>query len=434
MSSVRSDAHSSCLLSIFFPFLWLSCSFSFALPNALLGFHRVFFLFFFVNYLFLCRLIRIREHLCVSEVVGMNDDLRRVVSLLPRDAFSLPEVLRLCHSCKGMHALLTLNHGPVLVDVSLDVQQMCDMSLLGPCRFNRREETYDITIDTTRELMSSLFRFDMRYKIHSLCLDFCHQGYQANLSSVTTGKREGPPSLHEYFIFSAFQNLRYLQSLHIYNVNLNAELVANYLSTFTGQELSLVQCGMQMGDAFLRALGLVDTLRVLCLSGNSFVTPVSSVSAFASNLHVLNCNDCVSADMRVLCGARVHRTLTALHWNDNYLPDDQKTMLYGWLRTCPTLHTLLLRNTSLVNTDAHPLLAALDCLPLLTSLDVASNELQDAVLAFADVMPRLQAFYVSARRCHHVALGTAWGKTGVRPGRTFVMYEELEEEDLEVDA
>lgn len=362
----------------------------------------------------------------------MNDVIRRVVSLLPRDAFSLREVLMLCHSCKDMHALLTLNHGPVLVDVSLDVRQMCEMSLLCPCRFDSIEQTYDVTIDTTRELMSRLFRFDLRYKIHSLCLDFCHEGYQANLSSVTTGMRAGPPSLHEYFIFSAFQNMRYLKSLHIYNVNLNAELVANYLSTFTGQELSLVQCGLQMGDAFFGALGRVDTLRVLCLSGNSFA-PVTGVAVFASNLQVLNCNDCVSADIRVLCGARVHRTLVALHWNDNYLPDDQKMMLYTWLRSCPTLHTLLLRNTTLRSTDTHALLAALEHLPHLTSLDVASNELQDAVLAFADLMPRLHKFYVSARRCHHVALGTAWGKAVVRSGHKFVMYEELEEEDIELE-
>jgi hypothetical protein len=246
--------------------------------------------------------------------------------------------------------------------------------------------------------------------------------------------RTGPPSLHEYFIFSAFQNLRHLKSLHIYNVNLNTELVSNYLSTFTGQELSLVQCGLQMGDAFFSALALVDTLRMLCLSGNSFLAPIAGVSAFGSNLQVLNCNDCVSADMRVLCGARVHRTLVALHWNDNYIPDDQKLMLYTWLRSCPTLHTLFVRNTTMTSTDAHALLAALEHVPHLTSLDVASNELQDAVLAFADLMPRLHTFCISARRCHHVALGTAWGKTRARPGHKFVLYEELEEEDLEVDA
>ena len=363
----------------------------------------------------------------------MNDNLRQVLPLLARDSFSLREVLRLCHSCKGMHALLTLNHGPVLVDVALDVQQMCDMSFLRPCRFDCTDHTYAVTIDTTRQLMASLLQLDVRYKINSLCLDFCHEGYQATLSSVT-GAPHGAPSLHEYFILSAIGNLRHLKSLNLYNVNLSTEVVSNYISTFTGHELSLVQCGLQMGDAFFAALGLVDTLRVLCLSGNNFLTPVASVSALSSSLQVLNCNDCVSADVAVLCRSTVHLTLLALHWNDNYMPDSQKAAFYPWLQTCTSLHTLVVRNTGQLRTDAHALVATLERMPHVTSLDVASNDLHDAVLAFAGLMPRLHVLYISARRCHHVAMGLAWGKSRTRPRDKFVMYEELEEDDLDVDA
>jgi hypothetical protein len=362
----------------------------------------------------------------------MNDNLRQVLPLLARDSFSLREVLMLCHSCKGMHALLTLNHGPVLVDVALDVQQMCDMSFLRPCRFDCTDHSYTVTIETTRQLMASLLHLDLRFKINSLCLDFCHEGYQATLGSVTG--IHGPPSLHEYFVLSAVEHLRHLKSLHLYNVNLSTEIVSSYIATFTGHELSLVQCGLQMGDAFFAALGLAHTLRVLCLSGNSFLPPVASVSALSTSLQVLNCNDCVSADVGVLCRSTVHLTLQALHWNDNYMPASQKAALYPWLQTCTSLHTLFVRNTGQLRTDTPALVAALERMPQLTSLDVASNDLHDEVLAFAGLMPRLSELYISARRCHHVAMGLAWGKcrrTG--PRDKFVMYEELEDDDLEVD-
>lgn len=365
----------------------------------------------------------------------MHDVVFQVLSLLPRDSFTMRDLLMLCHTCKEMHSVITQNHGPIFVDVSLDVQQMQSLSMMKPFQYDTAECTYDLKFSTTRDIMSSLLHFDVKYKIHGLTLDFCNEGYQANLTSVVTSKRADRLSFHEYFIFNALQNMQYLNHIHFYNVNLNTDLVSHYVSTFRGTELSLVQCGLHMGCRFFDAIALVDNLVKLCLSGNRFIENEHIVSAFGTKLQVLNCSDCVSSDIRVLCGARVQNTLLVLHWNDNYIPDDHKTMLYTWLRTCPHLHTLHLRNTRLHTADATALVDTFVDMPKLSSLDVASNEFGHGVLAFVAIIPRMRQFAISALRDHHVHLGMAWGRSKgrLRTDR-FRLYEELEIDDLDVDA
>ena len=356
----------------------------------------------------------------------------QVLSLLPRDSFTMRDLLMLCHTCKGMHDVLTQNLGPILVDVLLDVQQMQSLSLMQPFQFDKSEFTYDMKFSSTRDIMSSLLKFDMKYKIHGLTLDFCNEGYQANLTSVTTGKRTDP-SFHEYFIFSSLQDMQYLNNVHIYNVNLNTDLLSHYVSSFTGTELSFVQCGLEMGRSFFDAIASVHRLVKLCLSGNRFIENERIGSALGTNIQVLNCSDCVSSDIRLLCRARMHNTLTTLHWNDNYIPDDHKTMLYTWLGKCPNIHTLYLRNTRLHSGDVKALVDTLLSMPNLVTLDVASNEFGHSVLGFVALIPRMRQFAISALRCHHVPLGMAWGKSvgRLRTDR-FRLYEELEMEDIDV--
>jgi hypothetical protein len=73
-------------------------------------------------------------------------------------------------------------------------------------------------------------------------------------------------------------------------------------------------------------------------------------------------------------------------------------------------------------------------MPQLAYLDLACNEFGEDVLAFAELMPRLRHFCVSARRCHHGALGVAWcASRKCTRGDKFCMYEELEREDIDVD-
>jgi hypothetical protein len=359
----------------------------------------------------------------------MHDTVRRVLSLMPRDSFSLLEILRLCHTCKGMRALITQNHGPILVDVSLDVEQMSSVGGLSMCRFDTEELTYDVHIATTREMLDRLGKFNMSYHVKTLSLDFCHEGYQANLTSnqILGG------DCQEKLLFSALQNMRHLQRVNVYNVNLSTALVVGYLSTFTGTEVALVQCGLRMGGDFFNALGRLQTLVLLSLSGNSCLECSGPVNVFGTNLQVLNFSDCVSADVTVLCRG-LPTALLELYWNDNHIPEEHTQQLFDWLPSCRTLTSLGLRNTSLCSPDVRALVATVARMPALASLDVASNEFQDDVLALADVMPRLRQFYVSARRCHHAALGSVWCSTRTS-GRDdkFCMYEELEREDLDVD-
>ena len=360
----------------------------------------------------------------------MHDTVRRVLSLVPRDGFSLRELLRLCHTCKGMRALITQNHGPIAVDVNLDVEQMSSMCGLSASHFDKEELTYEVPIVTTRNMLARLCEFNVNYHVHSLSLDFCHEGYQARLLTSETAGAD----CHHQVLFSALQSLRHLQRAQIYNVNLSTDLVAAYLPTFTGNELSLVQCGLRMGDDFLNAIGRHPTLALLSLSGNSFVSCVGKVNVLGAKLQVLNCSDCVSADVTVLFGGALPSALLEVYWNDNHIPEDHRHVLYAWLRTCEGLHTLGLRNTSLCGSDVRALLSALERMPQLTSVDLACNEFREDVLAVAELMPRLRHFYISARRCHHGALGAAWCATRKsRRDDRFCMYEELETEDLDID-
>ena len=360
----------------------------------------------------------------------MDDTLRRVLSLLPRDSFSLCELLRLCHTCKGMRGLLTQNHGPIAVDVCLDVEQMSRLCWLSVCRVNMEELTYDVHIDMTRDMLARVCKFDVNYHVNSLSLDFCHEGYQARL----TNPESAGADCHHRVLFGALQSLQHMQRVHIYNVNLSTDLVAAYLPTFTGKELSLVQCGLRMGGDFLNALGRHETLMIVSLNGNSFVTCIGRVNVLGTKLQVLNCSDCVSADVTVLCSGAPPSALLEIYWNDNHVPDDHKLVLYAWLSSCERLTTLGLRNTSLCGSDARALLAALERVPQLTSIDLACNEFGEDVLAFGELMPLLRQLYLSARRCHHAALGGAWCSTRkAARGDKFCMYEELETEDLDVD-
>jgi hypothetical protein len=360
----------------------------------------------------------------------MNDTVRRVLSLVPRDSMSLREILRLCHTCKEMRALITQNHGPIAVDVSLDVQQMIDMCGLSPSRFDTQELTYEVPIRTTRNMLSRLCTFNINYRVLSLSLDFCHEGYQAKLMTSETAGAD----CHHHVLFGALQSLQHLQRAHIYNVTLSTDLVTAFLPTFTGKELSLVQCGLRMGDDFLNAVGRHPTLALLSLSGNSFVACVGRVNVFGAKLVVLNCSDCVSADVSVLCNGAPPGALVELYWNDNFIPEDHRLVLYAWLSSCASLTTLGLRNTSLCGSDVQALVAALMRMPQLTCVDLACNEFGEDVLAFAALMPPLRQFYLSARRCHHAALGAAWcASRKVARDDRFCMYEELETEDLDID-
>lgn len=361
----------------------------------------------------------------------MDDTVRRVLSLVPRESFSLVELLRLCHTCKGMRALITQNHGPIVVDVALDVEQMTSVCGLSVCSFDTEDLTYDVPIETTRDMLLRLCQFDVNYHVHSLSLDFCHEGYQAKLTNSATA---GADYHHHILLFSALQSLKHMQRVHIYNVNLSTELVAAYLPTFTGTDLSLVQCGLRIGPEFLNAIGRHQTLGLLSLSGNSFVDCIGRVNVLGTNLQVLNCSDCVSADVSVLFSGGDPSSLVELYWNDNHIPEDHRCAMYAWLTSCANLTTLGLRNSSLCGSDASALLSALERVPRLTCLDLACNEFREDVLAFAELMPRLRQLYISARRCHHAALGVAWCATRkLRRDDKFCMYEELEFEDLDVD-
>lgn len=357
----------------------------------------------------------------------MNDTVRRVLSLVPRDGMSLRELLRLCHTCKEMRALITQNHGPIAVDVSLDVEQMSGMWGLSPSRFDTEELTYEVPIRTTRNMLSRLCLFNVNYHVHSLSLDFCHEGYQAKFM---------PPNAdcHHNVLFRALRSLQHLQRAHIYNVTLSTDLVTAFIPTFTGMELSLVQCGLRMGDDLFNAIGRHPTLALLSLSGNSFVACVGKVNMIATKLVVLNCSDCVSADISVLCSSDPPGALVEVYWNDNFLPEEHKPLLYAWLSSCASLTTLGLRNTTLSNSDVPALVASLLLVPQLTIVDLACNEFGEDVLAVAVLMPRLRQLYLSARRCHHAALGAAWcASRKVARDDRFCMYEELETEDLDID-
>lgn len=360
----------------------------------------------------------------------MNDTVRRVLSLMPRDSLSLLEILRLCHTCKEMRAMITQNHGPIAVDVSLDIEQMSGICGLSPCRFDTEELTYEVPIETTKSMLSRLCTFNINYHVHSLSLDFCHEGYQARLMTSETARAD----CHHNVLFSALQSLQHMQRTHIYNVTLSTELVTAFLPTFTGKELSLVQCGLRMGDAFLNAIGRHPTLALLSLSGNSFVSCVGTVNVLGTKLLVLNCSDCVSADLSVLFSGAPPDALLELYWNDNFIPEDHKPLLYAWLSSCASLTTLGLRNTTLCGSDVEALLRALVEMPQLTSVDLACNEFRSDVLAVAALMPRLHHFFLSARRCHHAALGAAWcASRKVARDDRFCIYEELETEDLDID-
>lgn len=368
----------------------------------------------------------------------MNDTVSRVLSLVPRDAFSLVEILRLCHTCKGMRALITQNHGPILVDVSLDVEQMRSVCGVPECSVDCEELTYDVNIATTRDMMAMMCGFDRKYHVHRLSLDFCHEGYQARLAqtdgSTSVLAAASAADCHHRVLFSALQSMQRLQRVNIYNVNLSTDLVAAYLSTFAGRELSFVQCGLHMGPEFLNAIGRLETLVLLSLSGNTFLPCTGTVNVVGPNLQVLNCSACVSADVAVLCSGGLPNTLRELYWNDNHVPEDDVPALRAWLSSCQSMSTLGLRNTSLCGTSGRALLATLLPMPQLAYLDLACNEFGEDVLAFAELMPRLRHFCVSARRCHHGALGVAWcaSRKCTRDDK-FCMYEELEREDIDVD-
>ena len=368
----------------------------------------------------------------------MNDTLCRVLSLLPRDGLSLVEIFRMCHTCKGMRALITQNHGPILVDVSLNVEQMRNVCGVPASTFDTEDLSYDVAASTTRGMMAVLCKFDAKYHVHRLSLDFCHEGYQARLAqadgsfgALAAGSAAG---CHQRVLFTAMQSMQHLQRVNIYNVHLSTDLVAAYLSTFTGRELSLVQCGLQMGPEFLNAVGRQQTLVLLSLSGNIFLPSTGTVNVVGPRLMVLNCSACVSADVAVLCGGGAPNTLRELYWNDNHVPEDDVPALRAWLSSCHSLTTLGLRNSSLCGYSGRALLATLLRMPQLAYLDLACNEFGEDVLAFAELMPRLRHFCVSARRCHHGALGVAWcASRKCTRGDKFCMYEELEREDLDID-
>lgn len=360
----------------------------------------------------------------------MLEIVRHVMALLDHKCLDLRDIFILCQTCKDMHAVITENHGPVRVNVVLDVQHMCTAFEIGIWDFNAPDLTYNVDIEHTRKILTTLSTFNVKYRVCGLSMNYCHCGHKARLISTP---RTG---CHDTALLTGVQDLRFLQRVDISNVHISTQSVCDYLTTFAGTDLSLVQCGLQVDDSLFAILSRIPGLILLSLSGNAFCLREEVSEVPFRTLKVLNCSDCVSVDALLLLRMGLHETLEELCWDDNYIADNSKNGLFTWLSTCKRLNRLHLRNTHLLWHDSRDLVQALLCLPDLRCIDLSYNEFKESVDAFIQVMPRLRQLYISVMRGLHAHMIESWrtGRTAApAPGDILHLDDEFELEDLEVD-
>lgn len=354
----------------------------------------------------------------------MRETIRHVMSLINYTDMTLSDIFRLCQTCKGMHALLTDNHGPIKVNVALDVEHMATVFDAHNWSFNVSDLTYNVEVEHTRHIMSALSKFDARYSIHGLSMNYCHCGHQARLMS------RGEAVCHQTFLFMQLVSLRSLQRLYISNVHISPELAGVYFSTFTGSDISLVNCSLQIDDVFFATLSRIPELVMLVVSGNSFC--LSSASEFTfPKLKFFNCGDCVAVDALLPLRMGITEGLKEFCFDDNYIADGRKHRLFAWLSTCQCMTRLHIRNTHLMAYDACDLAQALLCLPNLACVDISNNEFKELVVSFIPLMPRLRQLSVSVIRGFHAQMTASWCIGRIQtPGDLLDLDDEFELEDL----
>lgn len=358
----------------------------------------------------------------------MRDHLRHVMSLLDHTHLDLCDIFRLCQTCKGMYELLIQNHGPISVNVALDVEHMSTIFDAHNWNFDVSDLTYNVEVEHTRHIMSVLSKFDARYSIRGLQMNYCHSGHQARLIS------RGEAVCHQTFLFDQLRGFKSLKRLYISNVQISKESADAYLSTFAGSDISLVQCGMQIDDVLFATLSRIPDLMLLSLSGNAFCVDPASEFAFPK-LKYFNCADCVSVDALLPVRMGIEEVLKEFCWDDNYIPDNHKHRLFTWLSTCQRMTRLHLRNTHLMQYDACDLSHSLVCLPNLTCVDVSNNEFKESVVSLIPLMPQLHQLFVSVMRGFHAQMTASWriGRIDT-PGDMLNLDDEFEFEDLQEDA
>lgn len=360
----------------------------------------------------------------------MRDSIAHVMSLIHHADLDLCDIFRLCQTCKRMYALLTSNHGPINVNIALDVEHMATVFDTHDWNFNVSDLTYNVEVEHTRHIMSVLSKFNARYRICGLSMNYCHCGHQARLIS------RGETVCHHTFLFTQLGDFASLRRLYISNVQISKESASVYLSTFTGSDISLVQCDLQIDDVLFATLSRIPELILLTLSGNAFC--LDSVSEFAfPKLKYLNCGDCVAVDALLPLRMGIEGVLKELCWDDNYIADNRKHRLFTWLSTCQCMTRLHLRNTHLMAYDACDLSQSLMRLPNLTCLDLSNNEFKESVVSLVPLMPRLRQLSVSVMRGLHEPMTAAWctGRIGriEPPGDLLNLDDEFELEDLHED-
>lgn len=357
----------------------------------------------------------------------MREDIGNVLSLLNHADLDLCDIFRLCQTCKGMYALLTRNHGPINVNVTLDVDHMATAFESHNWSFNVTYLTYNVEVEHTRHIMSVLSKLNTTFNISGLSMNYCHCGHQAVLMS------RGETVCHQTFLFKNLGDFKFLKRLYISNVQISKESADVYLSTFMGNDISLVQCDLQIDDSFFTMLSRIPELILLSLSGNAFRLDSDSEFAFP-NLKYLNCGDCVSVDALLPLRMGIDKALKELCWDDNYIPDNHKHRLFTWLSTCQCMTRLHLRNTHMMAWDACDLSQSLMRLPNLTCLDLSNNEFKESVVSLIPLMPRLRELSVSVMRGFHPQMTASWRIGRIEtPGDLLHLDDEFELEDVEED-
>ena len=354
----------------------------------------------------------------------MHETVRHVMSIISHSDLDIADIFRLCQTCKGMHALLTENHGPINLNVALDVEHMTSLFDDHNWNFSMSELTYNVEVEHTRHITSVLLKFNARYRICGLSMNYCNSGHHARLIS------RGDEVCHQTFFFAQLADLSSLQRLYISNVNISEEAAVAFLSKFGGTDISLVHCDLQIDDVFFATLSRIPELVLLVVSGNAFC--LSSASEFAfPNLSFFNCADCVAVDALLPLRMGIAENLKEFCFDDNYIADVHKHRLFAWLSTCQCMKRLHLKNTHLMAYDAYDLAQALLCLPNLTCVDLSSNEFGGAVVLLIPVMPQLRQLSVSLVRGFHAQMTASWciGRIETR-GDMLNLDDEFELDDL----
>ena len=355
----------------------------------------------------------------------MREIIGHVIALLDHGDLDLCDIFRLCLTCKGMYERLIENHGRINVNVSLDVEHMAAVFDSHNWSFNVSDLTYNVEVEHTRHIMSVLSKFNARYNICGLNMNYCHCGHQAILMS------RGETVCHQTFLFMSLGAFRSLRRLYISNVHISQESASAYLSTFMGSDVSLVHCGLQIDDSLFATLSRIPELILLSLSGNAFRLDSDSEFAFPK-LKYLNCGDCVAVDALLPLRMGIEEVLKEFSWDDNYIADNHKHRLFTWLSTCQCMTRLHLRNTHLMAYDACDLSQSLMCLANLTCVDLSNNEFKESVVSFVPLMPRLRQLSVSVMRGFHAQMTASWCIGRIEtPGDLLNLDDEFELEDID---